>query len=265
MRLAHPLPRSCIEARQLLEGKVPRPARLQTRGNFRRLDDERARSAHGIEHRFAAVKPALAQKQRRHGLAHGRLGDRLLVAALVQQLARRIDADAAHVLLDARPDAHFGLRRDGRPQLLGDGPFDALRGRPRVIDARALAGRLDAKGHVPAQHVAPWEIARALVELGQMQRPEGADARDDATGAADLQVGAPHLGPAALEGDAAGHALGLESLGARLGAQRAFEARNGHEEYLEVAVFRHRACISGRHAGRKGGDIGARGGGAVRA
>ena len=54
--------------------------------------------------------------------------------------------------------------------------------------------------------------------------------------------------PVALQGDAAGGALGLESLGARLGAQRAFEARNGHEEDLEVAVCRHRACISGRRA-----------------
>ena len=62
---------------------------------------------------------------------------------------------------------------------------------------------LDAEGHVRGAARRPREIARALVELGQMQRPEGADAREDATGAADLQVGAPHVGPAALEGDAA--------------------------------------------------------------
>ena len=74
-----------------------------------------------------------------------------------------------------------------------------------------------------------------------MVSPECADAREHAASAADLEVRAPDLGPAALQRHAARNCLGLEPLGPRLCAKRTFQARGGHEEDLEVAVCRHRA------------------------
>jgi hypothetical protein len=114
-----------------------------------------------------------------------------------------------------------------------------------MINLRALARHLNAERHVAPQHLAPRELARALVEQREMIRAESSDACDDAGRTADLQVGAPDLGPAALQSDAPGHGLGLEAAGARFCAQRAFQAGRGHEEDFEIGFWGHGACITG--------------------
>jgi hypothetical protein len=85
-----------------------------------------------------------------------------------------------------------------------------------------------------AQHRRPVDAPRPLVELRQVQRAEPCDPRQHARGAAQLEVGAPDLGPAALERHAAGldRHPGETGLARLLGEQR-LEAGRGDEEDLE--------------------------------
>jgi len=56
------------------------------------------------------------------------------VAALVQQLARRIDRELQKVVLDPRLQRQRGRRIDRRAQGLDDGALDPLRGGTGMID-----------------------------------------------------------------------------------------------------------------------------------
>ncbi len=105
---------------------------------------------------------ALPQEERCHGLAHRRLADRLLVAALVQKFARAVDAEGAEIVLDAGLDAEIGIGRDGRAKFLADRRRDALRGGPGMIDARLAAGDVDAQRNVAAQCRGPGNLRARL-------------------------------------------------------------------------------------------------------
>ena len=76
----------------------------------------------------------------------------------------------------------------------------------------------------------------AEVELRQVGDVEVVEPRQHPAGAADPEVRAPDLRPAALDDDAAGDGLGLlEALAADLGAEGGLEAGEGGEEDVEVS------------------------------
>src|SRR5690606_35176180 len=156
-----------------------------------------------------------------------------LEAALVQQLARCVDADGAEIIVDAGPDADLGVRRDGSADLLADRFRNALRRGSGVIDARALARSLDTDGDIRAQDVAPRKGPGALLKLRQMHRAECADARQNAACAADHEIGTPDIVPAALDPDASVKDFGrAESMNLCLRAEHGFQARRGGQEDL---------------------------------
>jgi hypothetical protein len=233
----------------LLEGEGAGAAGHEAGGHLRRLDDEGARAAHGIDDGLRAGKSALAQEQRREVLPHRRLAYGLLEAAPVQQVARGVDTDGAEVVLDAHPDGERGVGGGGKSECALDGVRDPLRRGARVIDARARARGLDAERPVGAEDLAPRQRARTPLEVGELRGAEAGDAGDDAARAADHQVGAPDVMPAALDGDAAGNGLGCaEAVGFGLVAEHGLQARSRRQEDLEVAAFRHGASISGSEA-----------------
>src|SRR5690606_6061384 len=95
----------------------------------------------------------------------------------------------------------------------------------------------------------PGQAARALIELGEMERPERADARKDPAGAADLEIGTPDLRPATSYDHAALDRSGLsEALGPCLLTKHEFQPRRGHEKNFEVLFCAHADCIQARRA-----------------
>ena len=60
-----------------------------------------------------------------------------------------------------------------------------------------------------AKGLGPRDLAGALVELGEVEGAELGDADEHAGRAAQAEVRTPDLGPAAGDGDAAGHRLRL--------------------------------------------------------
>jgi hypothetical protein len=96
-----------------------------------------------------------------------------------------------------------------------------------------------------AQKRRPIDLTCALVELPQMLRGERREAGQDAAGAAQFQVRAPDVVPAALQGYAAlDQCRFAEADGARLGAQLGLEAGKGGEEDLKGIG---RRCGRGGH------------------
>src|SRR6056297_2701870 len=100
----------------------------------------------------------------------------------------------------------------------------------------------------------PVELARSLVELGKMKRPKRPDPRQNTPGPAQLQIGAPDIGPRAHETDPAGqHGNGAEPGLARLFGKGGFMAWRGGEEDLErVRVAQCRITASPGQPDRAG-------------
>ncbi len=156
------------------------------------------------------------------------------MAALVQALAGGVDAEGHQVVVDPHLELHRGVLVDLGPQLFVDRALDALGGRAGVVDLRGLGAHLDAHRNVRAQHRPPVELARALVELGEVEGAKFADPRQHAGCATQGEVGAPDLGPIAGEGYAAGRGAGhLEARRARLVGKHGFQPRGHDEENLE--------------------------------
>ena len=229
-----------VEGREALEGEGAAAAGGEAGGDLGGFEDEGAGAAHRVEDGLGAGVAAGAEEEGGEGLAHRRGADGLLVAAAVEGGAGGVEADGAEVVVEADADGHGVVGRvvgHRGAEGLGDRGGDALAGGAGVVDARAVAGGLDAQGHVGAQGVGPGELAGALVELGEVQGAEGGDAGEDAGGAAQVEVGAPDVRPAALEGDAAGDGRrrGQAEGGGLVGEER-LEAGRGGEEDLEGGV-----------------------------
>ena len=76
-----------------------------------------------------------------------------------------------------------------------------------------------------------------------------ADAGQDARGPPDFKIRPPNLWPTAPHQHATRHRLGLnEVLGLHLCAKHSFEAGRGHQKYLKITDYGHRARISQKSA-----------------
>ena len=233
-------PAGSIEGAEILEAEAAVATWRKAHRHLGGFDHEGARAAHRIDHRLGSIIPAAAQEQRRQRFTHRGLAGGQLVAALVQTLARGVEADLAQVVLD--PHAYGQQRLFGgfHPQRIGDGVLDTFGGGPGMIDAGFAAGRLHPVGDVGAQQRRPFELARPLVELREMHRPEPRDPRQHAPCPAQHEIGAPDLGPVAVAGDPAGYGLRVgESQFRRFVAQQVFQPRRAGEEDFERCILCH--------------------------
>ena len=175
--------------------------------------------------------PRGAQEEGGQRLAHRRRVHLLLVAAAVQRLAGGVDGDGAEVVVDPHLQRHrtpSRLLRHRGAEPVADRRRDPRAGGAGMPDARGPRRDLDAQRHVRPERLAPGHLARALVELREMERAEGRDPREHAGRAAEVEVGPPDLGPAADEGDPAGDGLRLgEAERGRLVARGAARGRAG--------------------------------------
>ncbi len=170
-----------------------------------------------------------------------------------------IEAQRHQIILDAGEDAQGGILGDGIAGGFEDGRGDALGGGAVVVDAGAAAGGFDFDRDAGRENVAPGDLARALVELGQVHGAEAADAGENAGGAAQDEIGAPDIGPGAGKGDAALDLGRGEAGGARLFGQGGFEAGRGDEENVEG--FTHGRAVAGAGQAGNSGRVGRNGGG----
>ena len=170
------------------------------------------------------------------GLAEGRLGGGQPVAAAVQQLARRVDADGALVVQQAHDDQLRGVPRvllvelldGGRlPQPVADGAGDALGDGIRMIQARFVAGHPQRHRLAGRQVALPGQAGGAPAEIGETHGLELAQAQQHAVGGAQVQVGEIERPAAAGEF----HAAVLFFGGARSAVQRGgASGRHGGQE-----------------------------------
>ena len=155
---------------------VPARARCDAGGDHRRLDDQRARAAHGIEELArvgALLRPAGAQQDaRRQVLAQWRFAGLAAIAAPVQTFAGKIDGHRHLRPVGMRVHAHRGsLGRDvgtatgGIAQLIADRVLETQRAKPRVRDGRMFAGEVAGERARRIDVSAPVDGARRLVEL----------------------------------------------------------------------------------------------------
>ncbi len=128
-------------------------------------------AAEGIEQRGSLVPAGSHQQGGGQGLAQGSLGDRLAVAALVQQRPGRIHADRAFIVQQADDDqlgrlvaVFVGFQDGGRlSQALfqrgGDGAGDGI----RMVEFRFVAG--DAQGNrlTGSEEAFPGQAGRGAV------------------------------------------------------------------------------------------------------
>lgn len=106
-----------------------------------------------------------------------------------------------------------------------------------MIDTGFAAGGLDPDRNIGAQDVGPGKLACPLVELGQMDGRKTAEPDQNLVGAAQLQIRAPHLGPAAANRYAARHHLRIgKAAGGDLVAQGVFKPRGRYQENLKIGI-----------------------------
>ncbi len=155
------------------------------------------------------------------------------------------------IVLDADHHLDRGIVGERRAELLAQRRLDPLRRRAGMIDARAPAGRLDPHRDARPQHLAPGDFSRPLVELRQVHGAKAGDPRQHPRGAPELEIGPPHLRPAAAQQHPA---LDRPRVGkprlARFIAERRLEPGKGHEEDIETII--HAASIA---AERMAGDV----------
>ena len=233
-------------------------SRRDVGGDHRALDDEAAGAGEGIEqavlaHRFAV--PSRAGQQRR-GQVFLQRGAGMLqaVAAAVQGLPRKVDAEDGAILVDVQVDAQVGpFLVDDRPSAaavaepVDDGVLDLQRRVMAVIDGRTRQGRRHRKAVMIAQVFGPVDGQDFLVQGFLAVRLEALDRQIDSVGDARVQAGAVGQFQRTLEFDAAIDLLHLVRARHRRGdiaqlvVQRRLETlRTGDEE----AAVAHNSTFS---------------------
>jgi hypothetical protein len=118
-----------------------------------------------------------------------------------------------------------------------------------MIDSGLPAGDLDLDWHIGTQELLPRKFAGELVELSEVTRMKCADAGQDARGAANFKIRPPNLWPTAPHQHATHNLLGVNEVqGPHLGAKHSFKAGRGHQKYLKITAYGHRARISQKPA-----------------
>lgn len=211
---------------------------MQTRRDVprdeRRLDHERARSAHGVIERCRANPPGAEQHRGGEGLTKRRLGHRLTVAAFVERRPRGIGAHGAHVVGHAHDEqlrgiiALFVIGRalyDGRAaHVSGECGRQPLRDGVRVIEPGFAARH--AKSHSPAgwHPVCPANALGLVFELGKTRGAKFGHAYDHAGHGAQMQLRVGKRGLGGVEDQATVLCYGAgDAEGAEFGAGERLE------------------------------------------
>ena len=122
----------------------------------------------------------------------------------VQSLARSIKRKGAKVVIDPNFEGQICLGIDCHAKLFFQCSFNALRCGFGVINFGRLSGDIYPQRDIGAQRIAPRELARTLIKLGQMKRAEFTNAGQNAGCTAQHQIGTPNIRPMTLDGDTAG-------------------------------------------------------------
>ena len=161
-----------VEVGPLLEGKaLAVDTGVDVGGNHGGLDDEGARAAHGVEEDLLAAVTAHQDYAGGEDLVDGSLGLRHAVAAAVEALARRIEAQRhlvardMHIYKHVRAvEAHTGaLAVEMVAEPVGDSVLDAVGDEARVGERVAVYDGVDGEGLVERQQRAPVEQLHAVV------------------------------------------------------------------------------------------------------
>ena len=176
-------------------------SRRDVGGDQRALDDERARTAHGIEQGIALGRdlgPAGAQQQCRGQILLERCGGTgLAVAALMQRLAREIQAEGQAVAVSVEVNAQIrivGIDAWTSPvepvEAIGDGVLDLEDGEMWVGDALELAVELNGEGAIRGQMIFPGDLQRTVVDLVRAAQRHLRQRQEDAVGDPRPETGA---------------------------------------------------------------------------
>ena len=194
-----------------LEREASAEARRAVRGQPRRLDEEGAGAAHGIDERRGEIP--VGQQEQAGG---GRLVERALhldrpPAALVQALAGQVAVQEHAVPLDDELERHVGiLRVDARTapgpgaHVIDDGVLDPQRGVAGVADPLRVAHRRrHGQRLVGRDPVRPVERGRGVVHVVGVAHLGGEQLLLHADRGAQPQVGRVREPPVAAERDPA--------------------------------------------------------------
>ncbi len=217
------------------------------------LDKECTRAAHGVDQRAVAAPAAAQDDACGEHLVDGGVGLGHAVAALVERLARGVEAQRDLGARYVHVDEHVGLLEAHSGALalgvavakpVDHGVLDLVGHEAAVAKLVAVAHRVDGKRLVGAEYAAPVVLLDMLVERVGIGGAEFEKRAQDAQRRAALQVGAVHRLQRAGKGHHAAprhHILGSER--AQLLGQHLFKTLEGLSHHFKRTIHNRQANI----------------------
>ena len=235
------------ELRPALEGETARDAGRPPNGDERRLDGDGARPAKRIAERLFSCEAGAEKKRGRERLAQRRLCLRPPPASLVQEGARRVDADGTDVPLESGEEelrVRRGLlagalrQRDWKARPALERGVEPLRHRAGVIQARLAAGDPEGNASPLPQEPLPRERRGLPDQLRKRGRAEWlAETDEDPAAGAEPEVQPHRFAKVALGFDAAGKCAPRKAERPHLRRQDRLQPRRAHREQHRALLY----------------------------
>ncbi len=186
----HALPRSLVEARELLEAEGSLAAGGAPERHFRRLREEGSRAAHRIEEGEARPPARDPQDARGEVLLQRRFSHVVAPAALEQRLSAGVDVERAELLVEERVHAQVGIARlhrraatGGAAEVVGDRVLHPQRHEVEAFHRAAMRVGLDLEGAIRGEERMPAHRVCIVVDvvfglIGKLRHPPQDAARD---------------------------------------------------------------------------------------